>query len=84
LFQHGAEVAYPVQEGASFGMIMLMGQISGVLFIYVFGRLRDWSGSILWPMLFLIALAVIQIPASLKIKESALFMESGGQDQKTY
>ena len=32
LFQHGAEVAYPVKEGTSFGVIILMGQISGTLF----------------------------------------------------
>ncbi len=25
LFQHGAEVAYPVKEGTSFGLILLMG-----------------------------------------------------------
>ncbi|HBP37899.1 MAG TPA: MFS transporter [Clostridiales bacterium] len=73
LFQHGAEVAYPVQEGASFGLIMLMGQISGVVMIYLFGRISLWTESILWPMLFLIVLAAAQIPLVVRMKESPLF-----------
>ena len=32
-FQYGAEVAYPAPESLSQGIIMLMGQISGILFI---------------------------------------------------
>jgi MFS transporter, FLVCR family, MFS-domain-containing protein 7 len=76
LFQHGAEVAYPVQEGASFGLIMLMGQISGVLFVYLFGRIHEWTLSILWPMLFIIVLAASQIPLAVRMKESAIFTDS--------
>lgn len=73
LFQHGAEVAYPVQEGASFGLIMMMGQISGVVFIYLFGKIQGLTQSILWPMLFLIALALLQIPMAALMKESKAF-----------
>jgi FLVCR family MFS transporter 7 len=74
LFQHGAEVAYPVQEGASFGLIMLMGQISGVLFIYLFERIQNLTSSVEWPMIFLIALAALQIPLAAGMKESPVFM----------
>ncbi len=73
LFQHGAETAYPVQEGASFGTIMLMGQISGILFVGLFEMIQGETGRALWPMLFLIALALIQIPFSASMRESALF-----------
>jgi len=34
LFQYGSEVAYPIPEGTSLGMILLMGQVSGALFVY--------------------------------------------------
>jgi FLVCR family MFS transporter 7 len=73
LFQHGAEVAYPIQEGASFGLIMMMGQISGVLFIFLFERIQGLTQSIIWPMLFLIVLAVLQIPLAAFMKESKAF-----------
>jgi FLVCR family MFS transporter 7 len=73
LFQHGAEVAYPVQEGASFGLIMLMGQISGVLFILFFENLQVLTSSITWPMIGLIVLAVLQIPLAALMRDSAVF-----------
>ena len=72
LFQHGAEVAYPVQEGASFGSIMLMGQISGILFVVLFELIQGAAGDILWPMLFLVALALMQVPAASMMKESQI------------
>lgn len=70
LFQHGAEVAYPVQEGVSFGFIMLVGQISGVAFVYLFDVILGEIGSIIWPMLFLIVFALLQIPIAALMKES--------------
>jgi len=84
LFQHGAEVAYPVQEGASFGLIMLMGQISGVLFIFLFERIQRMTSSITWPMIFLIILAVMQIPLATAMKDSAIFKatQKGGSSKQ--
>lgn len=75
LFQHGAEVAYPVQEGASFGTIMLMGQISGILFVVLFEIIQEATGAVVWPMILLIALAVIQIPFAAMMKESAIIKQ---------
>ncbi len=34
-FQYGAEVAYPAPEGTSNGLLLFMGQISGIVFIRV-------------------------------------------------
>ncbi len=70
LFQHGAEVAYPILEGTSLGVLLLMGQISGALFVYLFEILQDASGSVVGPMLLLVALTAIELPATLRIKES--------------
>jgi MFS transporter, FLVCR family, MFS-domain-containing protein 7 len=74
LFQHGAEVAYPVQEGASFGLIMLMGQVSGILFIYFFEIIQNSTHSIELPMIFLMILAALQIPVAISMKDSAVFI----------
>lgn len=70
LFQHGSEVAYPIQEGTSLGTILLMGQISGVFFVFLFEMLAGSSQSVIPPMLMLIAITAIEIPFTLKMKES--------------
>jgi len=72
LFQHSAEVAYPIQEGTSLGVILLMGQISGALFVYLFEVLQNAAGSVVWPMLLFVALTVIELPAALQMKESGV------------
>jgi FLVCR family MFS transporter 7 len=82
LFQHGAEVAYPIQEGASFGTIMLMGQVSGILFVVLFEIIQGAAGgAVVWPMIFLIALAVIQIPVAAMMKESAIIRQMKAQSK---
>jgi len=75
LFQHGAEVAYPVQEGASFGTIMMAGQITGILFVLLFDIIAG-GGALLWSMLFLVLLAVLQIPFAAGMKESQIFLKN--------
>jgi FLVCR family MFS transporter 7 len=70
LFQYGSEVAYPIQEGTSLGLILLMGQISGALFVYVFEALIGTSGSIVWPMLLIVGMTAIEVPFTLRMKES--------------
>ncbi len=70
LFQHGAEVAYPAREGTSFGLILMAGQISGVLFVYLFDLTNSVFGSVLVPMIGIMALTLIQFPVSLFMKES--------------
>lgn len=72
LFQHGSEVAYPIQEGTSLGTILLMGQISGVIFVFLFEAMASRLGSIVPPMLFIVAITGMEIPFTLKMKESSL------------
>ncbi len=76
LFQHGAEVAYPVKEGTSFGLILLMGQISGFLFVIIFEAVNTAAGSITIPMLLVVAATAIEIPFTLKMKESPVLQAS--------
>jgi len=75
LFQHGAEVAYPVKEGTSFGLILLMGQISGALFVVIFEAISGATGSATIPMLLLVVLTAIEIPFTLKMKESNILKQ---------
>lgn len=72
LFQHGSEVAYPTQEGASLGTILLMGQISGVLFVFLFEALAAAFDSMIPPMLAVAVITAAEIPLTLKMKESPL------------
>ncbi len=70
LFQHGAEVAYPVKEGTSFGLILLMGQISGALFVVIFETVNKVAGTVTVPMLLIVIATAIEIPFTIKMKES--------------
>jgi len=72
LFQHGSEVAYPIQEGTSLGMILLMGQISGVLFVFLFDILKNAANSVMLPMLLIVAATVLELPIVIRLKESGL------------
>lgn len=70
LFQHGAEVAYPANEGTSMGLILLMGQISGALFVALFEAVGQMAHSMVVPMLLAVAATALEIPITLKMKES--------------
>lgn len=72
LFQHGSEVAYPASEGTSLGLILMMGQISGTLFVFMFEGLSAAFGTIVVPMIVLIILNAVQIPVIMKMKESKM------------
>lgn len=71
-FQYGAEVTFPVSEGTSNGFLLLMGQVSGIAFI--FGM--DWfkspvTGSMTMPLSVLCILMLISYFLSSRLKESA-------------
>ncbi len=72
LFQHGTEVAYPVQEGTSLGLVLLMGQISGVLFVLVFEAATSATGGPTAAMLGVVALTALQVPIVWSMRESGL------------
>lgn len=76
MFQHGTEVTYPVKEGASFGLVLLMGQISGTLFVIIFNAVSSTAGPVVVPMLLLVVLSAVEIPFAFKMKESDFFKEN--------
>jgi len=72
LFQHGAETAYPSKEGTSFGLVMLMGQVSGLVFVLLFEIIGETSA--LWSMVLLLIFAVVQTPAAIKMRDSDIYL----------
>lgn len=72
-FQYGAEVTYPVSEGTSNGFLLLMGQVSGIAFIFGMDSFKSaQTGSMTRPLIILIGLMLLSFLSSLKLKESAL------------
>jgi len=71
-FQYGAEVAYPAPEGTTNGLLLLMGQISGIVFIFGMDGLKAPDGSMTVPLVVLIALMVAGLLLCTRLKESAL------------
>jgi MFS family permease len=72
-FQYGAEITYPASEGTSNGMLLLMGQISGIAFIFGMDSLKSHStGSMSRSLMVLISLMILSILISFRLKESTI------------
>lgn len=72
-FQYGAEITYPTSEGTSNGMLLLMGQVSGIAFIFGMDSFKSASGSMTNPLIVLITLMILGIILTFSLKES-IFM----------
>ncbi len=71
-FQYGAELAFPAPEGTSNGLLLLMGQISGIVFIIGMDSFKSASGSMTRSLVTLIVLMFVSLILCLKLRESAL------------
>ena len=72
-FQYGAEITYPASEGTSNGMLLLMGQISGIAFIFGMDSFKSSiSGSMTNPLIVLIGLMVLSLLLSTRLRESPM------------
>jgi len=72
-FQYGAEITYPAPEGTSNGLMLLMGQISGILFILGMDSFKaPTTGSMTGSLLVLTALMVIGLVLSFRLKEARI------------
>ncbi len=70
-FQYGAEITFPAPEGASNGLLLLMGQISGILFILGMDALKAPStGSMTMSLLVLIGLLIVCLVLGTQLKEA--------------
>ena len=77
-FQYGAEVAYPAPEGTSNGLLLLVGQISGIVFIFGMDSFKSpETGSMTSPLVVLIGLMVLSLLLCTRLRESPLMTEKG-------
>ena len=75
-FQYGAEITYPASEGSSNGLLLLMGQISGIAFIFGMDIFKsEIDGSMSNPLYVLIGLMFLSLIVSFKLKESILMAQ---------
>jgi len=76
-FQYGAEVANPAPEGTTNGLLLLMGQVSGIAFIIGMDSFKSAStGSMTIPLIVLCCLMVLSFFLSAFLKESEMIKES--------
>lgn len=76
-FQYGAEVTFPVSEGTSNGFLLLMGQVSGIAFIFGMDSFKDSvTGSMTGPLIVLIILMTLSFILSTRLRESAFIGNS--------
>jgi cyanate permease len=76
-FQYGAEVTHPAPEGTTNGMLLLMGQISGIAFIIGMDSFKSAAtGSMTIPLIVLCGLMALSLFISAFLKESEMIKES--------
>lgn len=70
-FQYGAEITHPAPEGTSNGLLLLMGQISGIIFILAMDSFKSpTTGAMTLPLIGLIGLMVLGLLLSLRLREA--------------
>ncbi len=70
-FQYGAEMTYPAPEGTSNGLLLLMGQVSGIIFILALDALKaPGTGSMTAPLLGLLVLLVACLLLGARLREA--------------
>jgi MFS family permease len=75
-FQYGAEITAPAPEGTSNGLLLLMGQISGILFIFGMDSLRaPRDGSMTISLGALIVLMILGLYFTARFKEPLTLMQ---------
>jgi cyanate permease len=74
-FQYGAETTYPTPEGTSNGLLILMGQISGIVFIFAMDAFKSpQTGSMTASLLVLIVLMAASILVGTLLREPKTFL----------
>ena len=74
-FQYGAEIAYPAPEGTSNGLLLLMGQISGIIFIFGMDSFKSpETGSMTPSLVVLIGIMVLSLLLCTRLGESTALL----------
>ena len=71
-FQYGAELTLPAPEGTSNSMLVVMGQVSGILFIFAMDAFKAPDGSMTASLAILFALTVASFILAMFLRESPI------------
>lgn len=71
-FQYGAELTHPAPEGTSNSMLLVIGQISGIIFIFGMDAARSPAGTMTASLLVLLGLAAVCAVLSCLLRESPI------------
>jgi MFS family permease len=81
-FQYGAEITFPAPEGTSNGLLLMMGQISGIVFILgMDGFKSPQTGSMTTPLLALLVLMAATLVVCTRLREPAAQVHPAVQEQ---
>ena len=76
-FQYGAEIGRPAPEGTSNGLLLLMGQVSGIVFIFAMDTFRVGpNGSMTPSLLVMTCLVIVGLFMAFRLRESDLVLSS--------
>ena len=79
IYRYSAEICYPAPEATSQGLLMLAGQISGIIYILGMDAFRSADGSMTPFLLFMIAIIPINIFLAMRLKESTMVEAGSGR-----
>jgi MFS family permease len=71
-FQYGAEITQPAPEGTSNSLLIVMGQVSGIAFIFGMDALKSPVGSMTVSLLALLGMAVVCVFLAVLLRESPI------------
>ncbi len=72
IYQYAAETSYPAPEATSQGLLMLAGNISGIIYIFAMDFFRDADGSMTPFMIFMITMTPVSLFLATRLKESVI------------
>ncbi len=76
-FQYGAEMTLPAPEGTSNSMLLVMGQLSGIVFIFAMDALKSPGGSMTVSLAALMGLTLVAVILSVFLRESPIHARAG-------
>jgi len=71
-YQYSAEMTHPAPEATSQGLLVLAGQVSGIIFIFGMDAFRTTTGAMTPFMLAFVAMMVISVILGITLKESKM------------
>ncbi len=82
-FQYGAEMTLPAPEGTSNTLLLVAGQISGIIFIFLMDALKAPGGSMTASLLGLLALTLVSLALAFMLRESPIHEQKGAKALQT-